>query len=315
MRAFINLVPGVVVEYDGRHYVITSILTLETVLAKDEETGGHRELSIKDITPVSDSTQREDNKQIDLSLIPEDDWNDASGWANRLRPLLSASRRTTEMVDEVAREAGVGRTTVYNKLKILEKSGKASSLLPQKSSGGKGKSRLASGAESIIRTTIIDLRFTKGKKKASLEDIYEEIKGKLNRSNFDIPHINTVQRRVNCIRKEFEQQSSNQESGKRNVAYPGRFPGANFPLAVVQIDHTELDIMLVDDVDREPIGRPWITLAVDVFSRTVPGFYISLDPPGDISVGLCIAHAILLKDKWLAKHNIITVCTCIDTMS
>jgi putative transposase len=27
----------------------------------------------------------------------------------------------------------------------------------------------------------------------------------------------------------------------------------------VQIDHTLLDIILVDDIDREPIGRPWLT--------------------------------------------------------
>lgn len=306
MKAFINLVPGVVVEYDGRHYAITSILTLETVLAKDEETGEHRELHIKDIIPISELTQSEENKQVELSLIPEDDWNDASGWADKLRPLLSVSRRTTDMVDKVARDAGVCRTTVYRKLKTLEKSGKASSLVPQKSSGGKGKSRLVSEAEVIIRATIIDLRFTKGKEKRPLDEIYSQIKSKLERAKLDVPHINTIQRRLNSIRKEkeAEQQAGRQETGKRNIAYPGHFPGANFPLAVVQIDHTKLDIILVDDVDREPIGRPWITLAIDVFSRTVPGFYISLDPPGDISVGLCIAHAILLKDKWLAKHNI-----------
>jgi hypothetical protein len=36
---------------------------------------------------------------------------------------------------------------------------------------------------------------------------------------------------------------------------------------VVQIDHTLLDIILVDDLHRLSIGRPWITLAIDVFSR------------------------------------------------
>jgi hypothetical protein len=32
-------------------------------------------------------------------------------------------------------------------------------------------------------------------------------------------------------------------------------------------------------------------LAIDVYSRMVVGFCISLDPPGAISTGLCIAHA------------------------
>jgi putative transposase len=279
-------------------------LSLDTVLVKDDETGKPQELYIKDVTPVSNLTQDEEDKQVDLSLIPEDDWNDASDWANRLKPLLSAPRRTIGMVDEIAKEAGVSRGTVYRKLKILEKSGKASSLVPQKSSGGKGRSRLVSEAEAIIRATIIDL--TKGKEKHSLDEIYKVIKSKLERAKLDVPHFSTIKRRVKSIRKEkeAEQQAANQETGKRNIVYPGHFLGADFPLAVVQIDHTELDIILVDDVDGEAIGRPWITLAVDVFSRTVPGFYISLDPPGDISVGLCIAHAILLKDKWLAKYNI-----------
>jgi putative transposase len=30
------------------------------------------------------------------------------------------------------------------------------------------------------------------------------------------------------------------------------------------------------------------------------GFFVSLDSPGNMSVGLCLAHAILPKDKWLA---------------
>jgi putative transposase len=87
---------------------------------------------------------------------------------------------------------------------------------------------------------------------------------------------------------------------------PGTFPGADWPLAVVQIDHTPVDLMLVDDVHRRPVGRPWVTLAIDVFSRMVTGFSVSFDPPGALAVGLCLAHAILPKDIWLARHDIAT---------
>lgn len=86
----------------------------------------------------------------------------------------------------------------------------------------------------------------------------------------------------------------------------GRFPGADFPLAYVQIDHALLNVIVVDEVSRRAIGRPWITVVIDVFSRMVCGFYISLDPPGALATGLAIAHAILPKDKWLEQHGIET---------
>jgi putative transposase len=89
------------------------------------------------------------------------------------------------------------------------------------------------------------------------------------------------------------------KAAEQDRACANRFEGATYPLSVVEIDHTKLDLMLVDDVDRVPIGRPWITLAFDVFSRMVTGFYISLDPVGAISTGLCIAHSMIRKEGWL----------------
>jgi putative transposase len=42
----------------------------------------------------------------------------------------------------------------------------------------------------------------------------------------------------------------------------------------VQIDHTEIDIIVVDELTRTPLpGRPWLTLAIDVFSRVVTGLH------------------------------------------
>ena len=46
------------------------------------------------------------------------------------------------------------------------------------------------------------------------------------------------------------------------------------PLQLMQMDHTLVDVVVVDEVDREPIGRPWLTLAIDVATRAVPGFYL-----------------------------------------
>src|SRR5271167_960034 len=50
---------------------------------------------------------------------------------------------------------------------------------------------------------------------------------------------------------------------KATKATPGHYVAAR-PLAVVQIDHTRVDVVVVDEETREPIGRPWITFAIDV---------------------------------------------------
>jgi transposase InsO family protein len=49
------------------------------------------------------------------------------------------------------------------------------------------------------------------------------------------------------------------------------------PLERVQIDHTRIDVVVVNEGDRLPIGRPWLTLAIDVASRVVLGFSVSLE--------------------------------------
>ena len=85
---------------------------------------------------------------------------------------------------------------------------------------------------------------------------------------------------------------------------PGHFPGADCPLAVVQIDHTKVDIILVDDQYRRPIGRPWITLAIDVHSRMVTGYFLSFDSPSEASVGFCVSNSVLPKEELLLRLDV-----------
>ncbi|MDY3306782.1 transposase family protein [Psychrobacter sanguinis] len=73
---------------------------------------------------------------------------------------------------------------------------------------------------------------------------------------------------------------------------------------MVQIDHTPIDIILVDDKYRKPIGRPYLTVAIDVYSRVITGYYIALDAPSVTSVGMCIARSILRKNELLTSFGI-----------
>jgi putative transposase len=79
---------------------------------------------------------------------------------------------------------------------------------------------------------------------------------------------------------------------------------ATWPLSLVQIDHTLVDVIVVDSVSRAAIQRPWLTLAIDVYSRCVAGFHLSLEPPSATSVALCLSHAVLSKQSWLAARNV-----------
>jgi len=78
----------------------------------------------------------------------------------------------------------------------------------------------------------------------------------------------------------------------------------DFPLDVVQIDHTLVDVMVVDREHRQSIGRPWLTLAIDVASRAVVGFSVSLENPSAVSVSLVLSHAVLPKTSWLADREL-----------
>jgi putative transposase len=70
----------------------------------------------------------------------------------------------------------------------------------------------------------------------------------------------------------------------------------------VEIDHTPLDLILLDDELLIPLGRPYLTLLIDVFSGCVLGFHLSYKAPSYVSAAKAIVHAI--KPKSLDNMDI-----------
>lgn len=69
----------------------------------------------------------------------------------------------------------------------------------------------------------------------------------------------------------------------------------------IEIDHTPLDIIVIDKNTTIPLGRPWMTLAIDRYSRMIVGFYLSFHAPSSYSVLQCLRQSILPKAEWLAR--------------
>lgn len=74
-----------------------------------------------------------------------------------------------------------------------------------------------------------------------------------------------------------------------------RSPQPTRPLERVEIDHTRLDLFVIDPITKMPIGRPTLTLAIDKYTRMILGFYIGFHGAGFLPVMHCLKHAILPK--------------------
>lgn len=63
---------------------------------------------------------------------------------------------------------------------------------------------------------------------------------------------------------------------------------------VWQCDHTLADVLVVDQWG-EMLGRPWLTVVVDTYSRCIMGIHLGFDAPSAAVVCLALRHAILPK--------------------
>lgn len=129
-----------------------------------------------------------------------------------------------------------------------------------------------------------------------------EIRSACWQQGLQTPTRRTVQRRLDAMdAREVAKAREGAKAARQKFALVTGENKANQPLEIVQIDHTPADIILVDSFERQPIGRPWVTLAIDVATRMVTGYYTSLEAPTRLSVALCLTQAVAPKAELLAE--------------
>ncbi|MBM7070680.1 DDE-type integrase/transposase/recombinase [Shewanella sp. 202IG2-18] len=68
-----------------------------------------------------------------------------------------------------------------------------------------------------------------------------------------------------------------------------------FILQRVEVDHTSIDLFIVDSKLSMVLGRPYITVLLDYKSDSILGFYIGFEKPSYLSIARVLRHSILPK--------------------
>ncbi|AZR35205.1 Mu transposase C-terminal domain-containing protein [Xanthomonas vasicola] len=296
---FFAVEPGVEVLVGSRKYRVTHQLSVDSVLAIDLESQQSTRLRIETVTRVLPETEEGNVPQFPVQHYSDEDWAIAQSRFQHIKPLLNQQHNTRRGAEQAAASAGVHVGTLYKWLAMYLDAGHVAALVPQKRGRNKGTKLLKEEQELVIASVIDDI-FLK-KQRGSAQEVVQEVKNRCKLARIEYPHANTIRRRIAALNAATVLRRRGMKDKARDKYEPirGSFPGADYPLAVVQIDHTPSDVIVVDEEHRLPIGRPWITVAIDVFSRMVVGFYMTLDKPSATSVALCVSQGMCPKAQYL----------------
>lgn len=239
---------------------------------------------------------RDPTLHVDLD---SDIWKEARDRASDLRQVVGEDATEGARVAEIAKRWGVSRATVWRKIRSFREDAGVRGLLSQRRGPPKGTTKLPARVEELI-AEVARRWWRECSENATIAEILPSILEECRARELPVPSRATVGRRLAALRRD---PSNFSGSARRVLGARRRLIRGHYqirePLSVVQMDHTVADVFVVDRETRESIGRPTLTVAIDVASRCVLGYCISLEAPSALLVALCLEHAVFPKEGWL----------------
>lgn len=292
----LKLEVGEKILYNGKNSIIAKIIDIDTICIEEIETNIFHTINV---SAVEHTNNNEPERLLDS--LSNKDWIIASKRLEIIKPLINIKTNRL-VVDSIAKENNVSRSSIYRWLEKYKKYQTTSSLAPNKRKYN--KSRLPIEVDQIIYENIQKVYLNKSRH--SINRLIRSIEECCITNNLAKPHKNTIVRRLKSLSDEEVMQGryGKKKTDEKFAPKTGHFPGAFFPLSVVQIDHSPVDVILVDEINRQPLKRPNLTVAIDIYSRMIVGFYVSFDPPGEFGTGICIYKSIMKKEDWLLQFGV-----------
>lgn len=296
------LTPGVICYLKGTEVTLEQIIGANRVLVKSPE--GLIRCDVSELeAPRTKKDVRYDKTDVVWEILSEDQRRIALRRREVLEPLAYKRGRSRKEVEDAALLLEIGPTKAYELIKRFEANPVTSSLVDARdvrADKGVAKSdRIRAIFEEVVRELAL------GNKKPTPTLVFNEMGPKLRVANLPVGKT-TIREWLAAIdqRKLKKAYFSPKKSREVLDEIFGQYT-ASFPFEVLQIDTTWMDLKKVSSLDRtEEIGRAYLTVAIDVYSRGVPAFLLTLDPPSSYTIGQVMAMAILPKDEWFAARGI-----------
>ncbi len=292
----ISLRKGTVIKYGGVDMKVVSVPDFEHVTVQGAD-GHYLTARISDL-----ETERAGKVTRGVTHDPTRQ-DKVVAYKTAFGPLLDKEGHTTAEVRAAAAQVGISMASAYRALARYERTGTVADLPPPTRPGGRGKSRITAPAEEIIQKAIDGILLNS--RNFSNRNFMRTVKLALEKAKLKVA-ASTLRRRVARI-PEYKlhlARKGHAETRRTHDPLKGSAPELAKPLAQIQIDHWFADILIVGDDRLESIGRVWITVGIDVYSRMIWGVHVSLDPPGTTTLGMMMISGMTRKEKQYGKYDL-----------
>lgn len=221
-------------------------------------------------------------------------------------PLIFTGAYLDPLIKQIATEIGDDKppsaTTFYRWVMRFNTSNDSRSLISRTDLRGSKKLRQSESFLHLASDAIAEA--FKASPQATCPNIYTRLIAKINAENsrrlpderIRTPTIRTVYRllartdiyETTCLREGKVAADKRFRVGKAGVR-------VKRILERVEMDHTPLDLFLIDEKTWLPLGRPTLTAAIESYSRMPMGYYLSFGGPSTAAVMGALRHAILPK--------------------
>jgi len=303
--------PGAPVVFKQRACIVRRVLSTDRVIIEDIDTGRSEVAFINQLSSIATLVPEHEAGATGemiagpsalppaLLAFTAAEIAKAEKRLDVIAPLLAMRKRSRKDVEDHARQSGVSAVTLYKWIKNYNGCGSLVGLMDGKR-GAPSITKLDERVEQFIQEAIDQLYLSS--QQLTPRDIYQTVKDRCELERKPVPHENTVRNRIAALPQNRVRRKRGQAAlADKDLPTPGVFPEPSNPLNPVQIDHVQLDMIVVFSDTRMPWGRPWLTLAVDCLTRVIVGFYLSMDRPSAVAAGMTLAMGMLPKQDYLAS--------------